>query len=74
MDYKKESLKKHLKFQGKIEIKSKFPPIKKREDLSVAYTPGVAEVSLLLAKDPAKAYTHSIKGNTIAVVSDGSAV
>jgi len=74
MDYKKESLKRHLKFGGKIEIKSKFPPLKNRDDLSVAYTPGVAAVSLLLAGDPTKAYSHSIKGNTIAVVSDGSAV
>jgi malate dehydrogenase (oxaloacetate-decarboxylating) len=74
MDYKKESVKRHEKFGGKIEIASKFPKLKTRDDLSVAYTPGVAEVSLLLAKDPAKAYSHSIKGNTIAVVSDGSAV
>lgn len=74
MDYKKESVKRHGKFGGKIEIASKFPKLKTRDDLSVAYTPGVAEVSLLLAKDPAKAYSHSIKGNTIAVVSDGSAV
>jgi malate dehydrogenase (oxaloacetate-decarboxylating) len=74
MDYKKESLKRHLRFGGKIEIKSKFPKLKTRDDLSVAYTPGVAAVSLLLADDPAKAYSYSIKGNTIAVVSDGSAV
>ena len=74
MDYKKESLKRHLKFGGKIEIKSKFPPLKNRDDLSVAYTPGVAVVSLLLAGDSSKAYSYSIKGNTIAVVSDGSAV
>ena len=51
MDYKKESLKKHLKFGGKIEIKSKFPPLKNRDDLSVAYTPGVAAESTLLAGD-----------------------
>lgn len=74
MDYKKESLKRHLKFGGKIEIRSKFPPLKGRDDLSVAYTPGVAAVSLLLSKEPRKARSHSIKGNTIAVVSDGSAV
>jgi len=73
MDYKKESLKRHLKFRGKIEIQSKFP-VKTRDDLSVAYTPGVAAVSLLLAGDSSKAYSHSIKGNTIAIVSDGSAV
>jgi malate dehydrogenase (oxaloacetate-decarboxylating) len=74
MDYKKESLKRHLRFGGKIEIKSKFPPLKNRDDLSVAYTPGVAAVSSLLAGDSSKAYCHSIKGNTIAIVSDGSAV
>jgi len=74
MDYKKESLKRHLKFGGKIEIKSKFPKLKNKNDLSVAYTPGVAEVSLLLAQNPAEALKYSIKKNTIAVVSDGSAV
>jgi len=74
MNYQKESLKRHLKFGGKIEIKSKFPKLIDRDDLSVAYTPGVAAVSMLLAEDAAKAFSHSIKGNTIAVVSDGSAV
>ncbi|KKS65331.1 MAG: NAD-dependent malic enzyme [Parcubacteria group bacterium GW2011_GWB1_42_6] len=74
MDYKEESLKRHLEFGGKIEIKNKFPSIKTKDDLSVAYTPGVAAVSSLLAKEPAKSRDYSIKGNTIAVVSDGSAV
>ncbi|MFA6446005.1 MAG: malic enzyme-like NAD(P)-binding protein, partial [Candidatus Paceibacterota bacterium] len=74
MDYKKESLKRHLKFQGKIEIKSKFPEIKTRDDLSVAYTPGVAAVSSFLAQNSSEASNYSIKGNTIAVISDGSAV
>ncbi len=74
MDYAKESLKRHLKFKGKIEIKSKFPKIKTKDDLSIAYTPGVATISSLLAKDPSNAYDYSIKGNTIAIVSDGSAV
>ena len=74
MNYKKESLKRHLKFQGKIEIKNKFPAIKTKDDLSVAYTPGVAEVSSFLAKNPTEACNYSIKGNTIAIVSDGSAV
>lgn len=74
MDYKKESLKRHLKYKGKIEIKSKFPKLKTKDDLSVAYTPGVAVVSTYLAKNPEKANEYSIKGNTIAVVSDGSAV
>jgi len=74
MDYKEESLKRHLQFRGKIEIKNKFPEIKTKDDLSVAYTPGVAAVSSLLAEHPEKSYDYSIKGNTIAVVSDGSAV
>ena len=74
MDYKEESLKRHLQFKGKIEIKNRFPEIKTKDDLAVAYTPGIAAVSSLLASDPAKAYDYSIKGNTIAVVSDGSAV
>jgi len=74
MDYKEESLKRHLKFKGKIEIKSRFPEIKTKDDLSIAYTPGVAAVASLLAQNPSQAYNYSIKGNTIAVVSDGSAV
>ena len=74
MDYKKESLKRHLKNKGKLETRSKFPPIKTKDDLSIAYTPGVAAVSSFLAKNPKEASNYSIKGNTIAVVSDGSAV
>lgn len=74
MDYKKESLRRHLKTKGKLEIRSKFPPIKTKDDLSIAYTPGVAAVSSYLAKNPKEAQSYSIKGNTIAVVSDGSAV
>jgi malate dehydrogenase (oxaloacetate-decarboxylating) len=74
MNYQEESLSQHLKHRGKIEIKSKFPVIKSKEDLSVAYTPGVAAVSSLLSKYPEKAFQYSIKGNTIAIVSDGSAV
>ncbi len=74
MDYNKVSLAKHREFQGKIEIKSKFGPVTTREDLSIAYTPGVAAVSTHLATHPEDAALYSIKGNTIAVVSDGSAV
>lgn len=74
MDYGKESLKLHSKFVGKIEIRSKFPEIKTKKDLSIAYTPGIAEVSKLLNKKPSKAFGHSIKGTTIAVISDGSSV
>ncbi len=58
---------------GKIETVSKIP-LKTRADLAMAYTPGVARVCLAIAKDPEKAYTLTIKKNTVAVVSDGSAV
>ncbi len=58
---------------GKIEMVSKIP-LKTRADLSMAYTPGVARVCEAIHKDPEKAYTLTIKKNTVAVVSDGSAV
>ena len=74
MDYSQASLDKHKLFKGKIGIVSKFGPIIPREDLSTAYTPGVAAVSKLLAAEPEKAYDYSIKSNSVAVVSDGSAV
>jgi malate dehydrogenase (oxaloacetate-decarboxylating) len=74
VDYATKSLEKHKQYRGKIEIKSKFGPVETREDLSIAYTPGVAAVSTFLAQHPEEAKNYSIKGNTIAVVSDGSAV
>jgi len=74
MDYSQASLDKHRQFKGKIGIVSKFGPIISREDLSTAYTPGVAAVSKLLAEKPELAYDYSIKSNSVAVVSDGSAV
>jgi malate dehydrogenase (oxaloacetate-decarboxylating) len=58
---------------GKIEVRPKLP-IKTRDDLSMAYTPGVARVSTAIAADPAAAWALTIKGNTVAVVSDGTAV
>ncbi len=58
---------------GKIEILSKMP-LKTRSDLSMAYTPGVARVCEAIAKDPEKAFTLTIKKNTVAVISDGTAV
>ncbi len=58
---------------GKIEVKGKIP-VKTRDDLSMAYTPGVARVCLAIHQDPEKAYTLTIKQNTVAVVSDGTAV
>src|SRR3954451_17591528 len=58
---------------GKIEIQVKIP-LKTRDDLSMAYTPGVARISSAIAEDPAKAWNLTIKQNTVAVVSDGTAV
>jgi len=58
---------------GKIEIKSKVP-IRTRDDLSMAYTPGVARVCLAIKDDPGRAFTLTMKQNTVAVVTDGTAV
>jgi malate dehydrogenase (oxaloacetate-decarboxylating) len=58
---------------GKIEVRGKMP-VKTRDDLSMAYTPGVARVCMAIHHDPEKAYTLTIKQNTVAVVSDGTAV
>lgn len=63
----------HKEWNGKLETVSKAP-VKSREDLSVAYTPGVAEPCKVIAKDKEAAYTYTMKANTVAVVSDGSAV
>ena len=73
MDYMKESLKKHYEWKGKLEVS---PRVKtdSREALSLAYTPGVAAPCLEIAKDGSKVYDLTRKWNTVAVVSDGSAV
>ena len=63
----------HEKWNGKLETISKTP-VKSREDLSLAYTPGVAEPCKVIAKDKEAAYKYTMKSNTVAVVSDGSAV
>ena len=68
-----KALKLHEEWQGKLEIRSKAE-VKSKEDLALAYTPGVAEPCKLIAKDKDLAYKYTIKSNTIAVVSDGSAV
>lgn len=73
MDYNKKSLALHKKHKGKIELKSKVP-LKTKEDLSLAYTPGVAEVCRLIAKDHKQMNSYTMRGNTVAVVTDGSAV
>ena len=63
----------HEKWNGKLETVSKTP-VRSREDLALAYTPGVAEPCKVIAQDPSDAYTYTMKANTVAVVSDGSAV
>ncbi len=73
MDVRKESLKKHYEWQGKIEVVSRAP-INNREDLSLAYTPGVAEPCLAIQADPEKSYELTRRANLVAVVTDGTAV
>ena len=63
----------HKEWNGKLETVAKSP-VKTREDLAIAYTPGVAEPCKLIAENPAEAYVYTMKANTVAVVSDGSAV
>lgn len=73
MNYGEKALIAHKEWNGKLETVSKAP-VKDRDALSIAYTPGVAEPCNVIAKDSKKAYDYTIKANTIAVVSDGSAV
>ncbi len=73
IDYYKESLKLHRKLKGKIEIKSKVK-IRTKTDLSLAYTPGVAAPSKEIFSSKEKVFEYTNRGNTVAVVSDGSAV
>jgi malate dehydrogenase (oxaloacetate-decarboxylating) len=69
----KESLALHKKYSGKLEIKSKVK-LQNKNDLSLAYTPGVGQVSIEIGKDPKKVYEYTIKKNMVAIVSDGSAI
>ena len=73
MDYYKKALELHEKYKGKIDIKCDMP-LNNREDLAVAYTPGVAQPCLEIAKDPENAYKYTSKGHLVAIVTDGSAV
>lgn len=73
MDVYEESIELHKKLKGKLEITPKIK-VKTREDLSLVYTPGVAGVSRAIEKDKTLAYDLTIKGNTVGIVSDGSAV
>ena len=72
-DVYSQSIKLHKKLKGKLEIISKVP-LKTKKDLSLLYTPGVAQPSKDIAKDKDKAYMYTGRGNLVAVVSDGSAV
>ena len=73
IDYGAESLKVHAFYRGKLSVVSKVT-VNDRDDLSVAYTPGVAEPCKKIAEDKSLVYKYTIKGRTIAVVSDGTAV
>jgi len=73
MDVYQASLELHKKHGGKLETISKVP-LNNKEDLSLAYTPGVAEVCREIARDKSLVFSHTLKGNTIAVISDGSAI
>ncbi len=73
MSYGEQSLKMHKEKKGKLEVISKIP-VNTREDLSIAYTPGVAEPCIEISKDKDKVYDYTIKSNTVAIVSNGTAV
>ena len=73
MDYAKESLRLHGEWQGKIEVNSRVP-VASKDDLSLAYTPGVAQPCLEIEKDPDLAYELTRKWNLCAVITDGTAV
>ena len=73
MTINEKALELHEKWNGKLDTVSKVQ-VKTREDLALAYTPGVAEPCKVIAEDPEAAYRYTIKSNTVAVVSDGSAV
>ncbi|MGG3999967.1 MULTISPECIES: NADP-dependent malic enzyme [Anoxybacillus] len=69
----KEALHMHERYQGKLEVKAKVP-LKNAYDLSLAYSPGVAEPCKVIHQEPSKIYDYTLKANTVAVVSNGSAV
>lgn len=73
MDIKEQALQKHYEWKGKIEIKATVP-VNSREELSLAYTPGVAQPCLVIEKDPSKSYELTRRHNLVAVVTDGTAV
>lgn len=72
-DYNQEALELHKAHHGKIELSTKIP-MENKDDLSRAYTPGVAEVCKEIARDPSLAREYTLKRNTVAIISDGSAI
>ena len=74
MNYQEESLKLHEHYRGKLEIKSKLPPLRSRDDLSLAYTPGVAEPCRRIAANKEDIYKYTFKGNMVAVITNGTSV
>ena len=73
MDYNKQALQMHEQYRGKLEVVCKAP-LETRDDLSVAYTPGVAEPCRAIAKNKEDVYRYTTKGHMVAVVTDGTAV
>jgi malate dehydrogenase (oxaloacetate-decarboxylating) len=73
MDYAAESLKKHYEWRGKIEVICRSP-LENKDDLSLAYTPGVAQPCLEIQKDIRKSFELTRRGNLVAVITDGTAV
>lgn len=73
MNYSEEALKKHSQWKGKIEVISRVP-LKTRDDLSIAYTPGVAAPCLAIEKNPDLSYEYTRRSNLVAVITDGTAV
>jgi malate dehydrogenase (oxaloacetate-decarboxylating) len=73
MDYKEQAMIKHKEWAGKIEVISRVP-VKTKDDLSVAYTPGVAEPCLAIQRDVNLSYTYTRRSNLVAVITDGTAV
>ena len=68
-----EAIKKHAELKGKIVVKPKAP-IRNKHDLSIYYTPGVADVCMEIAKDKSKVYDYTFKGNSVAIVTDGTRI
>lgn len=73
MNYFEESVKLHKRLRGKLSVNSKSE-VNNKDDLSIVYTPGVAQPCKDISEDPELAYDYTIKGNSVAVVTDGSSV